>query len=410
MSSDLLRPPAPAMPAAERLRRRAHLLREISDAPASSPSRLRPALRVSRGRLALVLVLAALVAALAAVLPQRLGRSRMTLVDQAIAAIGSGPTIHVVLQGGPAELVDLRTGKARTLSTRTELWADPKLGALWIQTIDGRLARRVVAPRAQALPTSSWYRPFVAGYRDQLRSGAFRLVGAGTIDGEAVDWIAGKPETIRDAKTTALVSQVMEIAISRATYKPLYIRRLVDGAVVPGSGVRVLRAETLSRRPALYVHRPPLGASGSTSSMGGGTGIPTTLRAARAAMSPDPAVPSATLAGLRRTWIGLPDYLLPPYNSYRDQVNGITLYYGRLDTTGHPSYDGPHVAITEIPSRAVAATLWGGPGLFRSDGAVVASDASTHESTATLRAHGLPVLIEATSRRLAIAAAQALVR
>ena len=68
------------------------------------------------------------------------------------------------------------------------------------------------------------------------------------------------------------------------------------------------------------------------------------------------------------------------------------------------------MAITEIPNRAVAATLWGGPGLFRRDGAVLASDTSAHESTATVRAHGLSVMIEATSRRLAIAAAQALVR
>ena len=50
----------------------------------------------------------------------------MTLVDQAIAAIGSGPTIHVVLQGGRAELVDLRTGEARTLSTRTGLLVRPQ--------------------------------------------------------------------------------------------------------------------------------------------------------------------------------------------------------------------------------------------------------------------------------------------
>jgi hypothetical protein len=410
MSADLLHPPAPAMPEAERLRRRAHLLQEIADVPAPSRSRLQPTLRVSRGRTALVLVLAALIAVLAAVLPQRLARTRMTLIDQAIAAIGSSPTIHVVLQGRHAELVDLHTGKAKVLSTRSEVWSDPKLGALWVETVDGRVTREVGASRSQALSTSNWYRPFVAGYREQLRSGAFHLVGTGTIAGMPIDWIDSKPVTFRDAKTSGLLSQVTEIAISRTTYKPLYIRRRTNGAVAPGSGVRVLRAETLPRRPSLFTHQAALGVVGSTAFPGGSTGIPITLREARAAMDPDPVAPSMTLAGLHRVWIGLPDYLLPPYNSYRDQVNGLTLYYGHLDDTGHPSYEGSYITITEVPRRTVAATLWGGPGLFRNDGAVLTSDTAAHENTATLRAHGLYVMIQATSRTSAIDAVRALAR
>jgi hypothetical protein len=412
MSIDLLDPPAPTMPERELTRRRAHLLREIERAPATQPhsslhgggrSALfgRDVLLGAMGRkAALAVVVVALIAVLAAVLPGRLGRNQMTLVDQAIAAIGSDPMIHVVLdEGRNTQLVDLRTGKTILLRSRVEVWSDPKLGALWVSTLDGKPTQRLVAPASKTAPVFAAWRPFVTGYAAQLRSGSFHLVGTGEIAGQPVDWIASKPITMG-----ALGEEVMEIAISRATYKPLYMRERIDGAIKPGSGVRVITAETLPRQPALFAHRTVLFGPGLGVASGGGTGIPTTLRDARVAMNPDPVVPPARLAGLRRTWVGLPDYLAPPANSYRDQIDGVQLYYGHLDYTGHPTYQGSYISITEFPHRNVIVTF-NGVSLFRPDAAIL----TTHTDTiATMKTHGLYVIIQAGSRAEALAAARAL--
>src|SRR4029079_9291692 len=77
-------PPAVTFPAHELERRRAHLLDEVR--------------RGRRRRLVPLAALAAVLVALAAALPGQLAPTRMTLVDQALAAFGRGSTIHVVLE------------------------------------------------------------------------------------------------------------------------------------------------------------------------------------------------------------------------------------------------------------------------------------------------------------------------
>ena len=206
-----------------------------------------------------------------------------------------------------------------------------------------------------------------------------------------------KPTTSQDGG-----KEVTEIAISRANYKPLYIRERIDGVIARGTGVRVLTVETLPRQPALFAHHVTEVGPGLTGTPLSSGGTRTTLRAARAAMNPDPVVPAGRIAGLRRTWVGLPDYLVPPYNSYRDQVGGVNLYYGHLDYAGYPTYKGSYVSITEIPSRKAIVALWG-VGLFQQDAAIVIDS-----KTATMKTHGLYLLIHASSRAQALEAARVL--
>jgi hypothetical protein len=368
------------------------------------PVARRMLLREPRRKVAVAVALAALITGLAAVLPGRLGRSQMTLVDQAIAAIGSGRMIHVVLdEGRTTQLVDLRTGKTTLLQSQVEVWSDPKFGTVWLSTLDGKPTQRISAPAKNA-GAISWWRPYVVGYRAQLRSGAFHLIGTGQIAGQPVEWIASKPFTIIQASSGVLREGVTEIAISRATYKPLYFRQRFNGVVAYESGVRVITAETLPPTPALFAHPTIPFGPGLGLNSGGGTGIPTTLHDARVAMNPDPVVPPARIDGLRRTWIGLPEYLAPPYNSYRDQIGGVELYYGSLDYTGHPTYRGAYASITEFPHRNAVVTF-NGLSLFRENAAIL----TTHTDTiATMKTHGLYVIIQARSQAEALAAAQAL--
>lgn len=380
MRPDILDPPAVALPARELARRRAHLERELGR------RRLRTLVPV-------IAVVAALVA-LAVALPGRLAPTRMTLVDQALAAFGRGSTIHVVIERrNAARLLDLRTGTTRTLSSRDEFWTDPKLGSAYEIELGGVITQRGASQSFTAAVDEQW-RPFVNGYRRRLQRGAYHVVSRGRINGTSVVWIAATPRS--DGST-------QEIAISTTTYKPLYLRSRVDGRVVAGSTARVVVAETTAPHPLLFARAAAAaeGNGGWTGFAHGSTGIPTTIAAARASMNPDPIITGTRVAGLRRTWLGLPDYLLPPANSYRDQVNGLSLYYGKLDGYGYPEYAGSFVSINEITS-ARAARLMLGPGYFRAGQAVIVPTARM----AALRIRGLYVIITASSAARATAAAQ----
>jgi hypothetical protein len=381
-------PPAVVLPAHELERRRAHLVAETG--------------RDRRRRLVPLVAVVAVLVALAVTLPGRLTPTRLTLVDQALAAFGNGSTIHVVIERpDAARLLDLRTGRTSALSSRDEFWTDPRLGSVYTVTLGGVLTQRLAAPRVTWADAARQWRPFVQGYRRQLERGAYHVVGSGRIDGKPVTWIAARQ---------GRGDVVQEIAISTATYKPLYVRNRIGGRVAPGSGARVVAAETMAARPSLFARRAttPMGNGGWTGFPDSHTGIPTTIAAARASMSPDPLVTGTRVAGLRRTWIGLPDYLLPGSHSYRGQVNGLSLYYGKLDAYGYPEYAGTFVSINEITS-ARAARLMLGPGYFRAGKAILAS-APFGAAMASLQTHGLYVIVTASSRAKAIAAVRALSR
>jgi phage gp37-like protein len=385
----MTQPPAVTFPAHELERRRAHLVAEIR-----------------RGRTRRVVPLAAVAAvlvALAVTLPGQIAPSRMTLVDQALAAFGRGSTIHVVLEiPNAAALLDLRTGKTRPLARRAEFWTDPRLGSVYSIDLGGVLTQRLAASRTSWAAAAAQWRPFVAGYRRRLERGAYHVVSRGRIRGTPVIWIAAS--ALADGRA-------QEIAVSTTTYKPLYLRTLIGGRVEPGSGARVVVAETTAAQPSVFAHSAtsPMGNGGWTHTRNGQTGIATTIAAARASMSPDPIITARRIAGLRRTWTGLPDYLLPGSSSYRDQVKGLSLYYGKVDDYGYPTYAGSFVSINEITS-ARAARLLLGPGYFREGKAVITPARPGGPAMAAAHIRGLYVIVEASSAANATAAVRALSR
>lgn len=187
--------------------------------------------------------------------------TRLTLVDQALAAIGTGSTIHVVIEvPNVAEILDPKSGAARPVSNREEFWSDAKLGTIFERTVGGVLTNRVVFPRSSWGAAAREWRSFVSGYRKALREGSYHVVSKGQIDGKQVEWITSKSVLSRGA--------VEEVAISTATFKPLYVRYLTNGAPHPGArrrawsspraGRAIPRSSPTRNRPACSaVVRPP---------------------------------------------------------------------------------------------------------------------------------------------------------
>jgi hypothetical protein len=254
----------------------------IADAVTATQAARHPSLRLRR----LLIAAAALAAALAVALAGPWEHGRSGIVDLALAAIGTGQVIHVVVRGESRDprLVELATGRETPTPIETEIWFDERRGlereitrmngrvmdeelrtptgawtregrvftCAWIAAhpleatsrrvscnLDGKngtTPRRVPEERPTLDPALSG---FVTHYQDALRSGRARSIGAGTVRGRAVEWLEFQ-----------LPSQVERVAVDRETGRPLLLRALAGGEVVASSTVST--AETLAPSKASF--------------------------------------------------------------------------------------------------------------------------------------------------------------
>jgi hypothetical protein len=133
------------------------------------------------------------------------GASSPSLVDRALAAIGSGPVLHAVLVHERLHefvAIDLATGRERRLPATTEMWFDEKRDVEHsIFRIGGQVKnemlqtrKRLVTPRGSLFGRAEpWLDPalreFVDGYRSALSSGRATRDRDGVIDGKSVTWL-----------------------------------------------------------------------------------------------------------------------------------------------------------------------------------------------------------------------------
>jgi hypothetical protein len=220
----------------------------VADAIATT----RPVRQRSRARPALVAASIAVVIGLAAVaVGQRAGSPN--LVERALAAVGDGPVVHVVIEE-PTEnvYVELDSGERIQQLRQIELWIDERRGLEHeVIRIDGHVVgEMLVTPELMASPhppvyTCAWvtahpaaakkarvscdpkdahlgYTPqldpalanFVDGYRSALQKGTAKEIGSGTIDGRPVTWLSLQIENDRTA----------EVAVDDDTGKPIRVR------------------------------------------------------------------------------------------------------------------------------------------------------------------------------------------
>ena len=352
-------------------------------------------------RVAAIGVCAAGLLALVAVWPFR-GES--SVLGQALAALGSGQLTHVVLEGRLGDqMIDLRSGKRTAVHGRIEIWYDPQHGLVEALSFRGGVGSTlVITPSEQSLLQDTFPSKFVTGYRAALRTRALHVTGSGTVNGTPVYWIESKPTWQSSALFPGAIRRYkQQIAVSKTTYKPIFIRLNVDGHVQPGSGIRVVSIDTIAPQTFIFTrhHTRPHTLWGITP-----TSPAMTLAQARSSMRPRPLIPPATIAGIRRSGIAEPAYLAGPMPNAH-QIPGVRLIYGRVgtDPSGGPTYNGPFISITEFPTRN-AAVLYTGLSYFPD-----ANRAVLENTTATLKTHGLYVIINASSPQLATAAARALV-
>jgi hypothetical protein len=209
----------------------------------------RPRRRSLSVQLAVATGIAALVA-LFVVAPWH-GSERVGILDRALAAVGDGPVLHLILRdefGGT--LVDLKSGARKPLYSETEMWIDPERGFVTVNRFGGVPSDRRVATSDQI------ERPFAVAasdYHDALESGQAKVVGDGVVEGIPVYWIQVQHE--RSWNAGRPLDWSLEVGISKETYKPVHIREVRDG-VPHGKGTRVLLAEQLPAESADFRPAP----------------------------------------------------------------------------------------------------------------------------------------------------------
>ena len=221
----------------------------IADAVVSTQQ---PASR-SRRRTRLATLAAALLVAVAIVEVGPWRGEAGGVADRALAAIGSGPVLHAVLEARDphGSLVELSTGKRAATTIQIEYWFDDERGLLrslarrngvagdeLLQTARGGLAVRPAPNPALAL--------FVRGYRRALAEGDARAAGTETVDGRRVTWLELRAGGVAE-----------RVAIDAETYAPVLIRALgPDGSPSPYVW-RVRAIETRARQAGDFAAPAP---------------------------------------------------------------------------------------------------------------------------------------------------------
>jgi hypothetical protein len=204
------------------------------------------------------LAVAALVVA-AAVLLWPASSHNGGVLERALAAVGKGPVLHIVLREGFGQyytVVDLETGNRTPLDAVREVWYDPSRGLHTIDRLGGVVQSDDLYFGAEAHDQLVSLGGAVGEYKDALESGTAKLGGTGEVDGIPVYWIKLNVQMLpqSDGKDHEFADQV---AVSRETYEPIATRTTLDGVTSPDGITRILRLETASAGSGNFARLTP---------------------------------------------------------------------------------------------------------------------------------------------------------
>jgi hypothetical protein len=171
------------------------------------------------------------------------GSERVGVLDKALAAVGDGPVLHVVIRGDwGGTLVDLKTGERSPLYGEQEVWYDTSRNlAHEISRFGGAVeSEETYNPDKKASELTALTRE----YRRALETGTARLAGKGTFDGSPVYWVTFRRLMLPDVADHRDHEFAEKVAVSSTTFEPVGITASRDGHVF--STERILKLETVS--------------------------------------------------------------------------------------------------------------------------------------------------------------------
>jgi hypothetical protein len=203
------------------------------------------------------------VVALLAVLLWPSGGGRNPILDRALAAIGNGPILHLVVRVPVGmELVNLRTGRATVPTFVIESWSDRKFKHFhMLFRQNGKIVAELLYPQdrepgLQLGDVDPSYTALWSGFRQALDSGQAKIVGKGSAYGHGVYWLRFKSPHNR-------------VAVDRRTYKVVAFRFISDSGRHTDQRVLLARTEPFSGTAFKRLTSRPNPFSGETSHSSG---------------------------------------------------------------------------------------------------------------------------------------------
>ncbi|HEU0019324.1 MAG TPA: hypothetical protein VFQ14_03435 [Thermoleophilaceae bacterium] len=412
----------------------ARVLATPTDVGISRRGRWAPRLDASRVAAA---ALAAIVVLCAVVLADPFGGDeRGGVVEEALAAVGDGPVLHVrtALDTG-ATRVDLDDGERRPLTGTIDTWYDPRRGLRFVYRVGGVVLEDMGTPIGKRLlpgTVPGTIQLFTRDYRDALSSGRARVLEEGEVDGVPVYWIRVplSPRPGQSASCEDRRAFCRDVAVSRETYEPLYLDSYL-GARGRRDLERIVEIESMAEGGVAI---PGPGAGPAV----GFTTLPrrSTDRAGAArSLGKAPIWPGGSIAGLRLAGVsvaGMREYVFTramrkPRYGPRQRV--VRLVYGspREIASGRPVRTWKTALVIQQADESAARAVGHGPSLryheaLYREGSTVSGAPSGYLSPAgevvvaarghdaALRRDGLAIGVYGSSPALTRAAVAALTR
>jgi hypothetical protein len=211
--------------------------------------------RVLATRLRVGAFAAAVAAAAGLVLAWPFDGQHGSVLDRALAAVGNGPVLHVILRGEwGGTLVDLSSGDRKPIYGDDEVWFDTESGQT--HAIE-RLGNVVQSEELYKPNKDAELAALGREYRQALESGTARVAGEDAIDGEPVVWVTIHSELLPDVADGKDHEWAQQVAVSKRTFKPVALRETRDGQPGPGTLQRVLELQLLARSDADFTSSRP---------------------------------------------------------------------------------------------------------------------------------------------------------
>ena len=345
-----------------------------------------------------------------------------TLLERALAAVGDGPVLHVVLRGEwGGTNVDLQTGARTPVYGENETWYDPQRNLVHsVLRLGGVVqSEQLYEPIKTPEPLAALARD----YREALRDGTARVTGEDVIGGERVSWITIHSEQLPDVADGRLHEWAQQVAVSQETAEPVATRETRDGKPGPFTGQRVLSLEMLPAGDGDFSKPDPESLESNAFSFQP-FGEALTVDDAAQVLGRQPLWAGRRLGDLELAGIGETEtrvFRSEPirrdgqpvrkvdWSNVVASARGIVLFYGELGDDPStfrkddgPLWDRPHVAIIEATKLLISPR----------GGTYVPPDGSLFlragRQAGVLETDGIYVTIEAPDEDLILAAARAL--
>jgi hypothetical protein len=337
----------------------------------------RPQAARLRRRWAYLATASAVLAAGLALLVAAPWRGSESLVGRALAAVGSGPVLHVVTEQEPPSAagwyqpVSLATGKPLPVTIRQEIWFDHSRDLKrTVTTVNGVVSEQLLETpeggftSAGPVYTCAWIAAhplaatkarvscnanmqngttprripeqpptldlalagFVDQYRSALASGRATRIGTGQVDGHQVIWL----RIVVSGQDAATYPRTEEVAIDASSYAPVLVRTTGAQALefkVREIGTQSYSATLFTRPPRTY---PPAGGE--------------TAGTSQINLAPVPAVLDGKALWLGQSWNG--------YRLVGAERQDLMTGYGPL--SGRKPTHSVGVVLTYVPAGSSA--------------------------------------------------------